>query len=357
MICVRVESVTKRFPGGGGLGPCDLEVRAGERFVLVGPSGAGKSTLLRLIAGLEQPDQGAIFFDNERIDRLPAHRRGLSFVPQRPTLLPHLNVKANLGFGARLRGDPRALATRIHDVAQILHIDHLLSRRPDGLSQGERQRVTLGRMLIGESGLWLLDEPFSALDFSLRHRFRDELHLLQREAKATMLYVTHDPLEALALADRIAVLADGIVRQVGTAEELTRNPGDLRVASCLGWPTVNLFSGSTRATPNDTTEFRSDDNSVVLTLPAIIEVGRRSLCIRPEYVELTASPDALPLGQWEPLWREPAGPATSWVLRRHGALLRIPHASDRIGDSIDLWVRRPHVWLFDEHTGARIRSD
>lgn len=358
MIRLRVDDLIRRFPDGGGVGPCDLEVRPGERFVLVGPSGAGKSTLLRLIAGLEEPDQGAIWFDDRRVDGLTPARREVGFVAQRPALLPHLNVEDNLAFGARLRGSRSEQHEQIQNVAQKLQITPLLRRRPDGLSQGERQRVALGRLLMGQFRLWLLDEPFSALDFSLRQTFRDELHLLQLEAGATMLYVTHDPIEASALADRIAVLADGIIRQIGTTEELIRDPADLRVASCLGWPAVNLFPGSVLPSAPDTTEFRSDDNSVVLTLPAVVEAGSTSLCIRPEHVTLSPSPGALSLGHWESCWREfhdHAGPATTLVLRRGRSILRVIHADAPPPEPVGTWIRPNDAWLFDTHSGARIR--
>jgi multiple sugar transport system ATP-binding protein len=257
-----LEEVSKRFPG-----PVDavknmnLRVAGGELVVLVGPSGCGKTTVLRLIAGLETPDHGVIRIDGRPVNRLAPAARDVAYVFQRPALYPHLNVRANLEFGSRARR--RAgwlgwwspawrrrriewevdLAARVTKAARLLRLEDLLRRKPAQLSGGEQQRVALGRAIVRQPALYLLDEPMANLDSNLRMEMRSELHLLHRGLRATMIYVTHDQTEAMTLADRLVVLHQGEALQVGTPLEVYDRPRNQFVAGFLGWPPMNFLTG------------------------------------------------------------------------------------------------------------------
>jgi multiple sugar transport system ATP-binding protein len=222
----------------------DLAVRDGEFLVLVGPSGCGKSTLLRLIAGLETPDGGDVLFDGRRMNDVPPRDRDVGMVFQSYALYPHLSVADNLAFGLRIRRTPEAeIKTRVTDVAQLLGLESLLRRLPRELSGGQRQRVAMGRAMIRRPRLFLFDEPLSNLDAALRVHLRSEILALHRRLQTTIIYVTHDQVEAMTLADRIAVLDQGRVRQVGTPAELFHRPVHRFVAGFLGTPSMNMLEG------------------------------------------------------------------------------------------------------------------
>ena len=222
-----------------------LEVADKEFLVLVGPSGAGKSTLLRLVAGLETPDAGGeILLGGQPIQELPAHRRDVAMVFQDDALYPHLNVAENLGFALKMRGAADGeIKKRVAEAAGILDLEPLLGRRPASLSGGERQRVALGRAVVRQPKVFLLDEPFSALDYPTRLACRAELIQLHQRLQATTIYVTHDPVDALTLGSRLAVLKDGGVRQVDAPFKMYREPDDLFVAGFLGSPPMNRIPG------------------------------------------------------------------------------------------------------------------
>ncbi|HEY8451103.1 MAG: ABC transporter ATP-binding protein [Micromonosporaceae bacterium] len=222
----------------------DLEVRAGELVTLVGPSGSGKSTILRLIAGLEQPDSGRVLLDGRDVSRIPPQRRAVAMVFQDYALYPHLTVRGNLMFGLRVRRVPRAEAERrARAAAERLGIADLLDRYPDQMSGGQRQRVALARALLREPSVYLLDEPMASLDAPLRFATRAELVALHRELGTTTIYVTHDQTEAMTLGDRVVVLDNGRVRQVGPPQEVYDRPADTFVARFLGNPPMNLVPG------------------------------------------------------------------------------------------------------------------
>ena len=234
MSAVELAGVSKVYPNGvQALASCDLAVVQGEWLVLVGPSGCGKTTTLRLIAGLEQPTSGTIRIGGGVVNQVPPSQRDVAMVFQRPALFPNKRVRANLTFGLRLQrgfcaglfAKPDAQEERaVREIAGCLKIDHLLERMPGELSGGEQQRVALGRALIRKTAVGLLDEPLGHLDAPLRLKLRRELPLLRRHFPATIIIVTHDPAEALALGDRIAVLHEGRLVQVGTAELIRREP-------------------------------------------------------------------------------------------------------------------------------------
>jgi ABC-type sugar transport system ATPase subunit len=221
-----------------------LEIADGELLVLVGPSGCGKSTLLRCIAGLDEPTRGRIEIDGVEVTKKEPRERDLAMVFQSYALYPHLTVRENLAFGLKMRKTPRAeIESRVAEAAAMLELEPLLDRRPGQLSGGQRQRVAIGRAVVRRPRAFLFDEPLSNLDASLRGQMRVELMRLHQRLSATMIYVTHDQVEAMTLADRIAVLDRGRLQQVGPPDELYQNPANLFVAQFIGMPEMNIISG------------------------------------------------------------------------------------------------------------------
>ncbi len=234
----------------------DLVVNSGELLVVLGPSGSGKSTLLRLIAGLDRPSKGTIRIDARDMKGIPAHRRDVAMVFQNPALYPHLSVYGNLAFGARGRGVSRKLTqSKVNNVAGILGLDRLLSRSPNALSGGERQRVAIGRVLVREPRIVLLDEPFSNLDVPLRAALREEVIELHRRFKTTLIHVTHDQSEALMMGDRVVVLENGLLRQCDSPRAVYDRPSHRFVATFVGNPPMNLLPCQIERT-GETTNFR-----------------------------------------------------------------------------------------------------
>jgi len=237
-------SVIKRFGDVAVLHGIDLEVHDGEMVVFVGPSGCGKSTLLRIIAGLEKASEGDILLDGRRVNDISAADRGLAMVFQSYALYPHMSVRQNLAFGLENSRMPRReVRQQIEEVARMLRIEPLLDRKPRQLSGGQRQRVAIGRAIVRRPGIFLLDEPLSNLDAELRVVMRSELAALHKRLQATMIYVTHDQVEAMTLADRIVVLKDGRIEQVGTPLELYNHPDNAFVAGFIGSPRMNFLEG------------------------------------------------------------------------------------------------------------------
>ena len=244
MTTIRCKQLTKIFPNGHiALDKLSMTVTEGEYLVLVGPSGCGKTTTLRLLAGLEQATEGRIYFDEREITSSPPHKRHVAMVFQSHLLYPHLSVRGNLGFPLSLRNQPkREIHDRVQDIAERLGLVDLLDRQPDQLSGGQQQRVALGRALIQRSQVVLLDEPLSNLDASLRLQLQSELRQLHRDSGQTFLHVTHDQEEAMSLGDRIAVLDTGKLRQLGTPQELYRQPANMVTAEAIGSPPMNLVA-------------------------------------------------------------------------------------------------------------------
>ena len=240
---VVLRGVEKRFGDVTAVAAVDLEVRAGELMVLVGPSGCGKSTLLRLIAGLEEPTAGEVWIGERCVDEVAPGDRDVAMVFQSYALYPHMTVAQNLGFGLRVRGASREeIEERVGRTAQVLGLEELLSRRPGQLSGGQQQRVALGRAMARDPGVFLFDEPLSNLDAGLRLRTRDEIAALHQRLGTTMIFVTHDQVEALSLGQRVAVMDRGRLQQVGTPDEIYRLPGNLFVAGFVGSPPINRLA-------------------------------------------------------------------------------------------------------------------
>ncbi|WP_313030999.1 ABC transporter ATP-binding protein [Massilia alkalitolerans] len=244
MSSVRLQGITKQYEDNLVIKGIDLDIADGEFVVLVGPSGCGKSTLLRIVAGLEDVSSGTVEIGGRVCNDVEPSRRGIAMVFQSYALYPHMTVAENMGFALKLAGAPRAeIAERVGRAAEILQIGHLLERRPKALSGGQRQRVAIGRAIVRKPEVFLFDEPLSNLDAALRGQTRVELARLHRELGATMIYVTHDQVEAMTLGQKIVVFNGGRIEQAGTPLELYERPANRFVAGFLGSPRMNFLPG------------------------------------------------------------------------------------------------------------------
>ncbi len=241
---IKLRQVVKYFDDVEVIKGFDLEIHDGEFVVLVGPSGCGKSTLLRIIAGLEDVTSGSIYLDGVDVTEIPPAARGLAMVFQSYALYPHMTVRENMAFPLRMKGVDRAeQEQRVEHAAEILNLSEYLERKPSQLSGGQRQRVAIGRAIVREPVAFLFDEPLSNLDAALRGNMRLEITELHQKLNSTMVFVTHDQVEAMTMADKIVVLQDGVIEQVGTPLELYRSPRNMFVAGFIGSPKINLISG------------------------------------------------------------------------------------------------------------------
>jgi multiple sugar transport system ATP-binding protein len=240
-----LQNISKSFGKTEVLKGIDLEVKHGEFVIFVGPSGCGKSTLLRIIAGLEDKSEGTVLIDGADVSFTPPAERGIAMVFQTYALYPHLTVKDNMGLGLKQAGKPKAeIENRVSKASAMLSLNDYLARRPAELSGGQRQRVAIGRALVREPKLFLFDEPLSNLDAALRVNTRLEIARLHRELGATMIYVTHDQVEAMTLADRIVVMNNGVVEQIGSPMELYNRPANKFVAGFIGSPQMNFIDAA-----------------------------------------------------------------------------------------------------------------
>lgn len=248
MAQIKLDGVSKVFDKTTVIPPLDLEIGKGEFVVFVGPSGSGKSTLLRLIAGLEQTSGGRISIEGSDVTATPCGDRGLAMVFQSYALYPHMTVRQNMAFPLEMAGEPKAsIERRIEETAAVLDLTRFLERRPAQLSGGQRQRVAIGRAIVRNPTAFLFDEPLSNLDAALRGSMRLEIMKLHQQLGATMIYVTHDQVEAMTMADRIVVLNHGRIEQVGTPQELYERPANLFVAEFIGAPKMNRIEGQPAA--------------------------------------------------------------------------------------------------------------
>ena len=264
----------------------DLEIEEGEFVVFVGPSGCGKSTLLRLIAGLDDPTSGDILLNDRRVNNVPASERGLSMVFQSYALYPHMSVRQNLSFGLEnIRMERAEIDRRVNEAAELLQIDQLLNRRPGQLSGGQRQRVAIGRAIVREPIIFLFDEPLSNLDAELRMQMRVEISNLHGQLNNTMIYVTHDQIEAMTMADRIVVLRGGNIEQVGKPLDLYNNPANKFVAGFIGAPQMNFLAG--KLDGNALTLDCGISRDVLMSQPSGAQ--KVTLGIRPEAIDVSLS--------------------------------------------------------------------
>jgi len=283
---VELQHITKNFPGVTALDDISFDVNDGEFFVLLGPTGAGKTTTLRTIAGLEHQDAGSILFDGEPVDSVTPSDRDVALVFQQYSLYPTMSVYDNLAFPLRSplrRTSAEEIRKKVEETAEILHISHLLKRKTAHLSGGEMQRVSIGRAIVRSPRVFLMDEPLSNLDAKLREALRVELQHLQKTQGSTTLFVTHDQIEALTMADRIAVLNGGKIMQVGKPEDIYDQPATTFVAQLVGSPRINLYN----ARREDRTIFISDSDihlpaPVGSKLPSDFQLGIRPENVKPD---------------------------------------------------------------------------
>ena len=356
MPSVTFDHVSKQFGATRVVEDFDLRVADGELLVLVGGSGSGKSTILRMLAGLEQVTSGTIRIDNRDVTALPARERDVAMVFQDYALYPHMTVRENLSLGLRLRKVPRPeIDRRLEWAASILGLAPLLERKPKQLSGGQRQRVAMGRAIVREPSVFLFDEPLSNLDAGLRAQMRIEIGSLQRRLKTTTVYVTHDQVEAMTLGDRIVVLADGRIQQVGQPIELYRAPVNRFVAGFVGTPRMNFVEGQLEADLGAAT-FIADGARVKLTRTFSMAPGSSAsvtLGVRPEDLRLstpasTESPTSDTLLGRVVLVERLGG--TSHVHFDLGAHRLIASVSDgavpKIGDHVAVRIPSDRAYLF-----------
>ncbi len=306
MAAISLKAIEKSFGETSVLEGINLDIAAGEFLTLVGPSGCGKSTLLRILAGLEAPSSGEVLIDSRMVNQVRPADRNLAMVFQSYALYPHLTVAQNMMTPLRLRdltfterlpfvgaltarSKYRSLLNQVEETAKVLKIDHLLARKPGQLSGGQRQRTALGRAMVRKPAGFLMDEPLSNLDAALRIHMRSELAELHRSLQTTFVYVTHDQAEALTMSDRMAVMMDGKILQLGTPDEIYNNPQDIRVAEFVGAPKINLLPGHLDANGH------ACCGDVVLTRVAATSSDEITIGLRPEHLALceASDPDAM----------------------------------------------------------------
>ena len=354
MATLVLKHVTKRFGDTTALQPSSLDVRDGEFVVLVGPSGCGKTTLLRMIAGLETPSDGDILIGDRRVNDLEPSARDIAMVFQNYALYPHMKVRDNLTYGLRLRGASKEETDRrVQWAADLLGLSELLDRKPSALSGGQRQRVAMGRAIVREPQLFLFDEPLSNLDARLRNHMRVEIKQLHQRLKTTTVFVTHDQVEAMTLAQRVVVMNQGRIEQVGTPGEVYARPSSVFVAGFLGAPGMNLFDAELGA-DNKTLHIAQ---AAPLHLNSALSIQQRELVvgIRPEAL----APD--PQGAWQMdiMLREALG-AEAMLHGMIGAqpcVVRVAgDAPWQEGQRMGLRIDPATLHVFDRATGTRIAA-
>ncbi|MBD2464036.1 sn-glycerol-3-phosphate ABC transporter ATP-binding protein UgpC [Oscillatoria sp. FACHB-1407] len=362
MARVCLEDITRRFAGVTAIDQITFEVPDGQFWVLVGPSGCGKSTILRTIAGLETATSGKLYIGDRLVNQVPARQRDVAMVFQNYALYPHMTVAENLAFGLKMRGgDTKTARSRIESVARSLDIAHLLDRKPRQLSGGQQQRVALGRAIAREPQVFLLDEPLSNLDAQLRDDTRAELKQLHQRLGITTIYVTHDQVEAMTLADQIVVLNRGRIQQIGDPQTIYAQPTNQMVATFLGSPPMNILPAT-----YDGVQFQLMDGQTIPCPEGFQHVlrsaqGQRfNLGIRPEHLHVVPEPAHLMVVATvvEPLGREilirtalpDQDPMQSPVIN----IQVEPTLRPAVGERLSIQLALDHLFVFDPTTGDRI---
>ncbi|ALQ31798.1 sugar ABC transporter ATP-binding protein [Arthrobacter sp. YC-RL1] len=352
MATVTFDKATRIYPGAlvPSVDGIDLEIADGEFLVLVGPSGCGKSTTLRMLAGLEEVNSGRILIGDKDVTNVPPKDRDIAMVFQNYALYPHMTVAENMGFALKIAGvDKVERARRVKGAAQLLDLEQYLDRKPKALSGGQRQRVAMGRAIVRSPQVFLMDEPLSNLDAKLRVQTRTQIASLTRRLGVTTVYVTHDQVEALTMGDRVAVLKDGELQQVGTPRELYDRPRNVFVAGFIGSPAMNLVQ---LEASNGQVEF----GNTVLSAPGA--AGGTTLGIRPEDIEFVGEGEGVEItidvveelgaDAYVYATAELAGRPQTIVVRVDG---RTPPAR---GQRLNIAPKLQHVHLFDTETGLRL---
>lgn len=286
MASVKFEKIIKTFDDTKVIKGIDIDIKDGELIVFVGPSGCGKSTLLRMLAGLEDVSDGSIYINDIKVNNVPSKDRNIAMVFQNYALYPHMTVEENMGFGLKLRGIGKEECKKaVDNAAEILGIEDLLQRQPRALSGGQRQRVAMGRSIVRDPDVFLMDEPLSNLDAKLRTKMRVEIRKLQHRLKTTMIYVTHDQVEAMTLADKIAVLDGGYVQQFGTPNDLYNNPINRFVAGFLGAPSINFI----KCKMDQGQYTLPDEQTITIPKNRMQDIQDIEIAIRPEYINISDS--------------------------------------------------------------------
>ena len=348
---VNLSKVIKKYGPTQVIHGVDLEIEPGEFCVFVGPSGCGKSTLLRMVAGLEETTDGEIRIGTRDVTHVDPAERGVAMVFQTYALYPHMSVRENMGFGLKMNGVPKdEIAKKVAEASRILKLDEYMERKPAALSGGQRQRVAIGRAIVRGPEVFLFDEPLSNLDAELRVDMRVEIARLHDEIGATMIYVTHDQVEAMTLADKIVVLRAGYIEQVGAPMDLYRDPDNKFVAGFIGSPPMNFLKGTVA---QDGVVVPALD-TVVQTSAALPPVGTEVVVgLRPEHLTLTDG-EGLKITHAEVL----GGVAYAYVEAKTGERLVVEDRSERsitAGSATSVGFEAERVYLFDAGTEARIR--
>jgi multiple sugar transport system ATP-binding protein len=367
MAQVIYDHVTKRFDGVIAVNDLFIEIRDGEFLVLVGPSGCGKTTALRCLAGLEEVTSGDIIIGDRVVTNVPPKDRDIAMVFQNYALYPHMTVYDNMAFGLKLRKVPKQeIDRRVKEVAEMLGIQELLNRKPRQLSGGQRQRVALGRAIVREPQVFLMDEPLSNLDAKLRVQTRGELIKLQRRLGVTTIYVTHDQVEAMTMGHRIAVMNQGVLQQLDTPENLYEHPANLFVATFIGSPAMNIYPAHV-SSMNGTLAFTTDE--LTLEVPAdkrsrLADYTNREVLvgIRPEDMRVLAGDETdhpeLPVIHLPVEIVEPLGSETLVHLRGPRGTTSVAQAEPRVhitpGDVVKVRVNTQHMHAFDPQTEQAI---
>ena len=351
MADVRMEKVVKRYGEAEVIHGVDLQIDDGEFAVFVGPSGCGKSTLLRMISGLEEISDGDLFIGGEQVNDVPPAKRGIAMVFQSYALYPHLTARGNLEFGLRLQGAPKSdRDRRVQNAADILQITELLDRRPKDMSGGQRQRVAIGRAIVRDPSVFLFDEPLSNLDAKLRVQMRQELAELHGRLNTTMIYVTHDQVEAMTMADKIVVLQDGFVEQVGSPMDLYHRPRNRFVAGFIGSPGMNFLPATARGQGQATVEMAGDVSFDVPLAEGMGTQGQVAIGIRPEHLKISGEngESSTLLGQVSVIERL-GGESYAYVRTEVGQVV-VKAEGDlaaKIDDVVPLAIDPKRVHLFD----------
>ncbi|AII85716.1 ABC transporter ATP-binding protein [Planktomarina temperata] len=349
---VTLSNITKKYGESQVIHGIDLEIKDGEFCVFVGPSGCGKSTLLRMVAGLEDTTGGAISIGTRDVTREDPARRGVAMVFQTYALYPHMTVQENMGFGLRMNGHPKhEIAQKVAEASRILKLDDYLKRKPAALSGGQRQRVSIGRAIVRGPEVFLFDEPLSNLDAELRVEMRVEIARLHKEIGATMIYVTHDQVEAMTLADKIVVLRGGVIEQVGAPMDLYRNPDNKFVAGFIGSPAMNFLSAVVKDGLVDVPGLETSVDLPV-TLPAegtAVEIG-----LRPEHLTLDPKGTTHRIEMTESL----GGVSYAYLKGASGEKIVVEERGEirsTEGDTVGLILDAASARLFDAASETRIR--
>ena len=349
---VTLQNAIKRYGDVQVIHGVNLEIEHGEFCVFVGPSGCGKSTLLRMVAGLEETSEGAISIGKRDVTRMDPAERGVAMVFQTYALYPHMTVKDNMGFGLKMNGHPKSeIDEKVAEATRILKLEQYLNRKPAALSGGQRQRVSIGRAIVRGPEVFLFDEPLSNLDAELRVEMRVEIARLHKEIGATMIYVTHDQVEAMTLADKIVVLRAGHIEQVGAPLDLYRDPDNKFVAGFIGSPAMNFLDGTSKG---DGVEIPGLRNSFKLPVSIPSSGTEISIGIRPEHIELDPAGDTHTVDLTEAL----GGVSYAYLVSDTGEKIIVEERGDeRSKEGARVGVRFPveRAMLFDRKTETRIR--